>query len=92
MTKNVIYKYDLARSAKAGEVTVLFKEIKTGKDRLLRGTLVGATKRQKKLSTATRNIVKLMDVEDGMNWKSVNMKTVKFFQRADAEPSCFHRG
>lgn len=90
--KTTIYKYDIARSAKTGNVTILFKEKGTGKDRMLIGTLVGASKRKAKLATATRNVVRLMDTEDGMNWKSVNVKTVKFFQRTDAEPKCSHRG
>ena len=91
MSKLVISKYNIARSAKSGNVTVLFKEKSTGKDRMLIGTLFGASKRNQKLATATRNVVRMMDTEDGMAWKSVNVKTVKFFQRTDANPTCIHR-
>ena len=89
MTK-VNYKYDIVRSAKTNTISVLFKEVSTGKDRLLKGTLVGATKKQILGASATPNIVKLKDVENG-GWRSFRMDTVKYWGRADADSKEMHR-
>ena len=87
---NTIYKYDIVRSAKTGVVSVLFRKESTGEDRLLKGTLIGATKEQIKQASATPNIVKLIDVENG-GWRSFHMDTVKYAGRDGSEPTCFHR-
>ena len=86
-----MYKYDIVRSAKTGTVSVLFQEVGTGKDRLLKGTLVGATKKQIAGASKTKNIVKLKDVENG-GWRSFRIDTVKFWQKADTESTAMYRG
>ena len=87
---NTIYKYDIVRSAKNGVVSVLFRKESTGEDRLLKGTLVGASASEIKAASATPNIVKLIDVENG-GWRSFRMDTVKYAGRDGSEPTCFHR-
>ena len=86
----VMYKYDIVRSAKTNTVSVLFKELGTGKDRLLKGTLVGATKKQIAGASSTPNIVKLKDVENG-GWRSFRIDTVKFWGKADADSTAPYR-
>jgi len=79
-----IYKYDIVRCAKTNTVSVLFRKESTGEDRLLKGTLVGATKAEIKAASATPNVVKLIDVENG-GWRSFRTDTVKYWGKADTE-------
>ena len=88
---NTIYKYDIIRSAKNGVVSVLFRKESTGEDRLLKGTLIGATAKEIKAASATPNVVKLIDVENG-GWRSFRMESVKYAGRDGCDPVCFHRG
>ena len=88
---NTIYKYDIVRSAKTGVVSVLFRKESTGEDRLLKGTLIGATKEQIKQASATPNIVKVIDVENG-GWRSFRMDTVNFWSKADTDSTANYRG
>ena len=87
----VNYKYDIVRSAKTNTVSVLFNEVSTGKDRLLKGTLVGATKKQLAGASSTPNIVKLKDVENG-GWRSFRIDTVKYWSKADTQSTEPFRG
>lgn len=81
MTK--VYKYDIVRCAKKNVVSVLFRKESTGEDRLLKGTLVGATSNEIKGASATPNVIKLMDVENG-GWRSFRVESVKYWGRADS--------
>jgi len=81
MTK--VYKYDIVRCAKKNVVSVLFRKESTGEDRLLKGTLVGASASEIKGASATPNVVKLIDVENG-GWRSFRVENVKYWGRADS--------
>lgn len=86
-----IFKTNIIRAAKTGVVSVLFRKESTGEDRLLKGTLVGATKKEIKGASATPNIVKLFDVENN-GWRSFRTDTVKYWGREGSEPDGACRG
>lgn len=86
-----IYKYDIVRCAKNNTISVLFRKESTGEDRLLKGTLVGATKSEIKGASATPNVIKLIDVENG-GWRSFRVDTVKYWGKDGSEPKTAIRG